>query len=76
MQLVRKQTYITPEQDRAIKRLAERDHTTAAEILRRALDGWLSREGLAEGADPFAGVIGIFDGPTEANHDDIYHKPT
>ncbi len=72
MQLVRKQTYITSAQDRAVKRLAERYHTTEAEILRRALDNLLSEEGVPEGEDPFAGIIGIFDGPTEANHDDIY----
>jgi hypothetical protein len=70
--LVRKQTYITPEQDRAVKRLAERHHTTEAEILRRALDDLLRREGVREGEDPFAALIGFIEGPTEVDHDDIY----
>jgi hypothetical protein len=70
--LVRKQTYITPEQDRAVKRLAERHHTTEAEILRRALDDLLRREGVRDGEDPFAALIGFLEGPTEVNHDDIY----
>lgn len=72
MDLVRKQTYITPEQDRAVKRLAERHHTTEAEILRRALDDLLRREGVREGEDPFAALIGFIEGPTEVDHDDIY----
>ena len=38
MELVRKQTYITPAQDRAVKRLAQQQGTTEADILRKALD--------------------------------------
>ena len=72
VELVRKQTYITAEQDRAVKRLAKRYHTTEAEILRRALDSWLSREGAREGGDPFAALIGFVEGPDEVDHDDIY----
>jgi hypothetical protein len=72
VELVRKQTYITPEQDRAVKRLAERHHTTEAEILRRALDDLLRREGVREGEDPFAALIGSIEGPAEVDHDDIY----
>lgn len=72
MEYVRKQTYITEAQDRAVKRLAERYHTTEAAIVRRALDGWLSREETRGNDDPFAGLIGIFDGPDDVNHDDIY----
>ena len=72
MELIRKQTYITPEQDRALKRLAQRYGTTEAEIVRRALDDWLRREGLREGEDPFASLIGFVDGPSEVDHDDIY----
>jgi hypothetical protein len=70
--LVRKQTYITAEQDRAVKRLAEQHHTTEAEILRRALDDLLRREGVREGEDPFAALIGFIEGPAEVDHDDIY----
>jgi hypothetical protein len=40
MEMVRKQTYITLAQDRAVKRLAQRLGTTEAELLRRALDSF------------------------------------
>jgi len=72
MELVRKQTYITPAQDRAVKRLAQQQGTTEAEILRKALDLFLAREGIAEKEDPFADLIGLFSGPSEIDHDDIY----
>ena len=72
MELVRKQTYITPAQDRAVKRLAHQQGTTEADILRKALDQFLAREGIVETQDPFAELIAMFDGPSDANHDDIY----
>jgi hypothetical protein len=72
MELVRKQTYITPAQDRAVKRLAQQQGTTEAEILRKALDQFLAREGIVETQDPFAELIGMFEGPSEVDHDDIY----
>lgn len=72
MEFVRKQTYITPTQDRAVKRLAQRQGTTEAEILRKALDHFLAREGIGETEDLFADLIGLFAGPSEMDHDDIY----
>jgi|SRR5579872_3001337 len=72
MELVRKQTYITPAQDRAVKRLAQQQGITEAEILRKALDMFLTREGIGENEDPFADLIGLFSGPSEVDHDDIY----
>ncbi len=72
MELVRKQTYITPAQDRAVKRLAQQQGTTEAEILRKALDQFLAKEGIVETRDPFADLIGMFEGPSEVDHDDIY----
>lgn len=72
MELVRKQTYITPAQDRAVKRLAQQQGTTEAEILRKALDLLLAREGIAENDDPCADLIGMFSGPSQVDHDDIY----
>lgn len=72
MELVRKQTYITPAQDRAVKRLAQQQGVTEAEILRIALDQFLVKEGIVETADPFADLIGMFEGPSEVDHDDIY----
>ena len=72
MKLVRKQIYITPAQDRAVKLLAQRQGTTEAEILRQAIDQFLIKYGISETQDPFADLIGMFDGPAEADHDDIY----
>jgi hypothetical protein len=72
MELVRKQTYITPAQDRAVKLLAQRQGTTEAEILRQAIDQFLIRHGISETQDPFAELIGMFEGPSEEDHDDIY----
>jgi hypothetical protein len=57
VKLVRKQVYITPAQDRAVRRLAQQQGTTEAEILRKALDLLLAREGIVESKDPFAGLI-------------------
>jgi len=70
--MVRKQTYLTEEQDRQLKALAQRHHTTQAEILRRALDSWLQRETAQNGADPFERLVGFASGPHEVDHDDIY----
>jgi hypothetical protein len=72
MELVRKQTYITAAQDRAVKRLAQQQGTTEADILRRAIDQFLASQGIVETQDPFADLIGMFEGPTEVDHDDIY----
>lgn len=72
MQLVRKQTYITPEQDRRLKQSAQQHGTTEAEILRRALDSWLIKETSRDGGDPFEAMIGFVSGPAAVDHDDIY----
>ena len=55
-----------------MKRLAQQQGTTEAEILRRALELFLAREGLLEPQDTFADQIGMFEGPVEVDHDDIY----
>lgn len=73
MELIRKQTYITPAQDRAVKQLAQQQGITEAEILRRALDILLAKEGFRATEDPFAEMIGMFEGPAEADHNDIYN---
>jgi hypothetical protein len=75
VELVRKQTYITREQDRDLKRLAAEERSTEAEVMRQALDSWLLRHGhggRAASEDPFEALIGWFDGPEEVDHDDIY----
>jgi hypothetical protein len=72
MALVRKQTYITPAQNKAVRLLAQRQGTTEAEILRQAIDEFLIKHSISETRDPFADLIGLFEGPLEADHDDIY----
>ena len=54
-----------------MKRLAQQQGTTEAEIIRKALDLLLIREGLGEYEDPFDELIGLFTGPSEVNHDGI-----
>ncbi len=72
MELIPKQTYITLDQDEAVKQLAQRQGTTEAEILRKAIDQFLAWEGIKEIEDPFADMIGMVEGPVEVDHDDIY----
>ncbi len=73
MEFVRKQTYITPEQDAALKRIALDEHTTEAEIVRRALDAWLESKTSGRDPDPLRRLIGFVDLPlVENDHDDIY----
>lgn len=72
MKLVRKQVYITPDQDRTVKRLAQQQGTTEAEILHKVLNQFLAKEGIVETQDPFAEQIGMFEGPAKVDHDDIY----
>jgi hypothetical protein len=72
MELIRKQTYITEEQDRQLKHAARREGTTESEILRRALDRWLAHDVSRGLEDPFSGLIGFVEGPEDAEHDDIY----
>lgn len=74
MGLVRKQTYITPVQERAIKRLAQQQGTTESKILRNALNEFLIGKGVVETEDPFAELIGMFSGPGDVDHDDIYQR--
>jgi len=72
MKLIRKQTYITPAQDKAVKRLAQQQGITEAQILRKALDVFLEKVGAVENEDPFAELIGMFEGPAVVDHDDGY----
>ena len=72
MPLIRKTFMISIAQARAIKRLAQQQETSEAEILRQALDQFLACKGRIDTEDPFAAIIGMFNGPSEVNHDDIY----
>ena len=71
MELVRKHFNITPAQARAVKQLAQQQGTTEADILRKALDQFLAKQGIVETQDPFADLIGMFEGPAEVDHNDI-----
>jgi|GEM_PF-1147285 len=64
--------HITPTQALTIKQLAQQQGTTQSAILRKALDQFLAREGIMEMQDPFADLIGMFEGPSQVDHDDIY----
>lgn len=74
MELIRKQMYITSAQNRAIKRLAQQQGITEAEVLRQALELFLTREGIRENEDAFADLIGLFSGTSEVDHDNIYSR--
>ena len=60
------------EQDQALQRLAQQQGTMEAEIVRRAIDHFLAATDMVASEDPFADMIGMIDGPIEADHDDIY----
>ena len=72
MEMVRKQTYLTAEQDRRLKEMAEKYHTTEAEIVRRALDNWFTRQSARGGTDPFESLIGFVSSARDVDHDDLY----
>jgi hypothetical protein len=42
--MIRKQIYITPQQDEALKRLAEATGRSQADIIRAALDRWFKEQ--------------------------------
>jgi len=75
--LVRKQTYITPAQDKALKRVAGRGARTEADVIREALEQYLrTQEGPRR--DPLLEIVGIASGgPKDGaeHHDrDIYDR--
>jgi hypothetical protein len=73
MELIRKQTYITPEQEAALKRVAAHERVTESELLRRALDAWLETIENGQEADPLRRLVGFVDVPiSSVDHDDIY----
>jgi len=55
-----------------MKRLAQQRGISESAILRKALEQFLTREGIMEMQDPFADLIGMFEGPSQVNHDDVY----
>jgi hypothetical protein len=73
MGLVRKQIYITANQDRAVKHIARRRGVTEAEVVGEALDSWLTAE-RSHDSDPFAGMVNMTAGPAAVDHGDIYGR--
>ncbi len=71
--VVRKQTYLTVELDRAIKRLARVREVSEAEIIRLAVAAYVEKEKEVGSEDPFEDLIGYIEGglPSDAsvNHD-------
>lgn len=77
--IIRKQTYLLPAQDVAIKRIAAREGVTESEILRRAVAEFLARaEERKVPRNPFLDLIGAFEGPPGRGADtldeDLYGK--
>ena len=66
--MVRKQTYIRPDQDRALKRLARKRRVTEAEILRKAIDEYVARQD-APREDPILRLAGRFEAAEEGERD-------
>lgn len=57
---VRKQIYLTPEQDEALKALSVMKGVSEASLIRKALDDYLAREkDRSKGADPLAKLVGL-----------------
>lgn len=79
--MVRKQTYIFPEQDEELKKLAKIKMVTEAEIIREALDNFISQEKKRLQENPLLEIVGISDeteGPQDGsvNHDRyLYGRP-
>jgi len=66
--MVRKQTYIMPEQDEELKRLAKVKGVTEAEVIREALDNFIEQEKHRLKINPLREIIGI-SGETEGPQD-------
>ncbi len=75
--IIRKQAYLTADQDRAIKRLAQARGVSEAEILRQAVTAYLEASGQRRGEDPYLPMIGLGSsgvGDGSVEHDDIYGR--
>jgi hypothetical protein len=72
MDLIRKQTYITPEQEKALKRIAAEEHISEAEAIRRALEVWLAQRRTEGAINPLEAFTGWFSAKGMDDHDEIY----
>lgn len=72
MEHIRKQLYLTPHQYRTIKRIAQQQGITETELIGKAIDLFLAKEGMNPTEDPFSELIGMFEGPSEIDHNSIY----
>ena len=74
--MVRKQVYISDSLDRALNRVSAQEAISESEVMRRALEVYLSKTGLDLVSDPLRRTIGLAgnDGPGTGSlhHDDIY----
>lgn len=79
--MVRKQTYLLPEQDRELKELAKVKRVTEAEVIREALDHFIKSEKKRWVSNPLLGIVGLCsgaEGPQDGsvNHDRyLYSRP-
>ncbi len=77
--VIRKETYVTPQQDARIKVLAARKGVTEAEIIRQALDLFLAQQerGQTDEEPWLEGLIGAFTGGAPRGSetvDEIYRR--
>ena len=76
----RTQIYLTRSQHSALQRAARTRNVSLAEVVREAVDAYLTRKPGPEpgGPDPLADLIGCFEGPGDLSdrHDDyLYGSP-
>ena len=77
MKYLRKQTYLTPEQDQMLKHLARVKGVTEAHVLREAVESYLAASGSRGDRDPLWEMVGIVKtsrGSGSTSHDSIYGR--
>lgn len=71
MDLVRKQVYVTPEMDQAIKRICAAKKLAESEVIRQALEVYFRELGIRSEGDPILRTAGI--GASGAGTGSIHH---
>lgn len=78
MEGVRKQLYIPPDMDRTLKRLAEVEHLSESEVVRKALRSYFQAREISIEGNPLLLTIGMAGqsgpGTGSTHHDDIYDR--
>ncbi|TME24937.1 MAG: ribbon-helix-helix protein, CopG family [Chloroflexi bacterium] len=64
------QIYLQPDQDRVLRAVAEREHVSLAELIRRSIDCYLT-DILPPETDPSLGLIGLQRPDLSISHDEL-----